>query len=228
MEYIIGINYEGGKIIKHIKKYTNCIAYANLQIAMDAPYHSPPRIADEKIRSTGRSESQFNDYDEEKLKNKFEEILRFIKEKYKNIKLVIQIARGRSAEPTFTEIIKPILDKINIINYEYKFGYKSKDYYFPSNNDEFVFLNYGMFAELSESIKIEVGEICNPNISYDILDNITKYTGKAIFIKDKKNILNYFKDIKKLKLFGIADDMKFITPDVYKKSDIINLINMSV
>ena len=33
-----GINFEGGKIIKYILQSKNCIAYANIQIAMDAPY----------------------------------------------------------------------------------------------------------------------------------------------------------------------------------------------
>ncbi len=45
----VGINYEGGKIISHVLKYPQqCIAYANCQIAMDAPYHG--RVADESHR----------------------------------------------------------------------------------------------------------------------------------------------------------------------------------
>ena len=41
----VGINFEAGKIITHIKDCPNCVGYANLQIAMDAPYHG--RVADE-------------------------------------------------------------------------------------------------------------------------------------------------------------------------------------
>ena len=40
-----GINFEGGKIIKHILQSNYCKGYANVQIAMDAPYHG--RVADE-------------------------------------------------------------------------------------------------------------------------------------------------------------------------------------
>ncbi len=53
-----GINFEGGKIIKYILESKNCIAYANIQIAMDAPYDGC--VADEKLRNLGRSELQFD------------------------------------------------------------------------------------------------------------------------------------------------------------------------
>ncbi len=53
-----GINFEGGKIIKYILQSKKCIAYANIQIAMDAPYNG--RVADEKLRNLGRSELQFD------------------------------------------------------------------------------------------------------------------------------------------------------------------------
>ena len=61
-KFVIGINFEGGKIIKHIKQYKQCIGYVNCQIAMDAPYHVPSRIANNCVRSNGRSESQFKYY----------------------------------------------------------------------------------------------------------------------------------------------------------------------
>jgi hypothetical protein len=229
--YVSGINYEGGKIIEHIKKFSNCVAYANCQIAMDAPYHDSPRIADESVRSTGRSESQFHGYDENKLKDKLLEIFSVIRSKYPGVKIIIQIARGRSAEPTFHEVIKPVLDRLGITNFETKYGYRSTDYYVPTDKEPFVFVNYGMFAELSSNIKVEVGEICNPVVTYDI----TKYNATAdpessftienrqSFEGDGNNILNHL-DFKKLTLFGIADDMKFITPVDYKKEHIMWLV----
>ena len=109
---IVGINYEGGKIISHILKSENCIAYANCQIAMDAPYHG--RVADETIRSKGRSEVQFPGYTDEYLISQLEQIFNYIKKNYPNIKIVIQIARGRSAVSMKDEIIGPILSKLNI------------------------------------------------------------------------------------------------------------------
>jgi hypothetical protein len=228
-DHVIGINFEGGKIINHIKQYEQCIAYANCQIAMDAPYHDVPRIADETVRSSGRSENQFKGYDEEKLKNKLEEILNLINTKYSGTRLVIQIARGRSSEPTFIEVIKPILEKIGIIDVVTKYGYRSENYYIPPDDLPFVFLNYGMFAELSDNIPIEVGEICNPIITYDIInytpDTGFKFENMKSFEKDNKNILNKFSYIKKLTLFGIADDMKFITPDIYNKKHVLRMID---
>jgi len=229
IDHVMGINFEGGKIINHIKKYEQCIAYANCQVAMDAPYHDVPRVADESVRSSGRSESQFKGYDEEKLKNKLEEILSLINEKYPRIRLIIQIARGRSSEPTFVEVIKPVLDKVGIIDVVTKYGYRTENYYVPPNKDPFVFLNYGMFAELSCNISVEVGEICNPVITYDVTnykpDTGFEFKNKKSFEKDDKNILNEIVDIKKLTLFGIADEMKFITPDIYNKEHVISMID---
>jgi hypothetical protein len=229
--YVAGINFEGGKIINHIKQYEQCVAYANCQIAMDAPYHEVPRVADESVRSSGRSESQFRGYDEEELKRKLEEILNLIKGKFPDpkIKLVIQIARGRSSEPTFQEVIKPVLDKLNITNVITKYGYRSTDYYVPSNDTPFVFLNYGMFAELSENISIQVGEICNPVVTYDVTnydsDRGFTFGNRQSFEADEKNILNEIDSIKKLTLFGIADQMKFITPVEYTKEHVIGMID---
>ena len=40
----------------------------------------------------------------------------------------------------------------------------------------------------------------------------------------RKNILNKVPDIKKITLFGIADDMKFITPNEYSSEHIQDLV----
>ena len=156
-------------------------------------------------------------------------ILQLIKNKYPYVKLVIQIARGRSAEPTYNEIIKPILDKIRITNVILKYGYRRRDYYEPEDDTPFVFFNYGMFGELSDNIKVKVGEICNPVITYDILNYDSEkgfeFVEKEEIFEDNLNILNSFNDIKKIILFGIADEMEFVTPDIYKKIDIYKIIN---
>jgi len=85
-----------------------------------------------------------------------------------------------------------------------------------------------MFAELSNDIKVNVGEICNPVITYDInsycLPNGFNYDGKVSFERDDKNILNTFRDIKKLKLFGIDDMMPFVTPDIYRKDHVMAMV----
>lgn len=222
---IVGINYEGGKIISHILKSENCIAYANCQIAMDAPYHG--RVADESIRSKGRSELQFPGYTDEYLISQFQEIFNYIKINYPDIKIVIQIARGRSAVPMKDEIIGPILSKLKITDYEFKSGYRSTDYYTPRDTKEFVFVNIGMFAVLTNVGNTKVGQICNPTETI-IATELT--TDKKILsdysvtsFDDKKNILSNM-TFQKIKLIGIADTMPFVTPDVYPKLSIDELI----
>lgn len=63
----IGINYEAGNIVRHITKFEGCVGYANIQVAMDAPFAD--RVADETVRRLGRSELQYisHDYDEDTL-----------------------------------------------------------------------------------------------------------------------------------------------------------------
>ncbi len=227
----VGINFEGGKIIRYIKNSPKCVAYANCQIAMDAPYQG--RVADETHRSKGRSELNFPGYDEVKLKNKLTEIFEYIKSIYSGIKIVIQIARGRAADPTFVEVLKPVLDSlgINETQYSVHFGYRTENYFnYSEEPNQFVFVNYGMFAVLSNKEEVGVGEICNPVITRDIIDyknsNFVVNPYSDTF-EDDRNILNYSSlNIKKIKLFGIADDMKFVTPDIYTKEAAESLLTI--
>ncbi|CAM9493058.1 unnamed protein product, partial [Ectocarpus fasciculatus] len=165
----IGINYEGDKIISHILQYDSCVAFANIQIAMDAPFHSPPRIADETVRQEGRSELQFEGYNERELKHRLKTILEWVYRNYGETKVVFQIARGRAAASTAKEVLLPVLDLSGIDNYELCFGYRSSDYYVPASDVPFVFINYGMFAVLREIRPcLPVGTICNPIVSVNI------------------------------------------------------------
>lgn len=232
----VGINYEGGKIIDHVSSFSGCMYYANCQICMDAPYKTNPRVADEKLRSKGRSECQFEGYDEVKLvqlmMRVFEEVKSLSREN--SVKVVIQIARGRAAECTAVEVILPILAKLGITNFETVFGYRSGSYFSPSDESEsFIFVNYGMFAELS-SDDLVVGDLCNPILSHCITcyDDLAGFNVKDTEDKcwrrresDDKNILNRFPDseIKHMTIFGIEDDMPFITPDLYRAEHIEKL-----
>ena len=80
--YVIGVNFEAGKIIDNVRHLPNCLAYANCQISMDAPFSD--RVADDAIRTVGRSELAFvsHGYDENALILKFREIVSSIKDKY--------------------------------------------------------------------------------------------------------------------------------------------------
>jgi len=229
-----GINFEGGKIIKHILQSKYCRAYANVQIAMDAPYHG--RVADEKLRDKGRSELQFPakyGYSDILVQCKIFRIIEYIQEKYPDTKIVMQIARGRSGLSMYDAVLRPVLFPMGLItsdgvpkNSKLKvvYGYKSTDYYQCSRvKSNFVFINIGMFAVLSNVNNVRVGSICNPIITYDIADTDMNVNGKYTF--NNKNILNTFTDIPKIILCGIADDMRFITPDVYSKQQINTLLH---
>ena len=234
METGIGINYEGGKIISHILRYDNCVAYANLQIAMDAPFHTPPRVADESVRREGRSELQFKGYHEEALKYRLRIVLEWVYRNYEDTKVVLQIARGRSAAATAKEVLLPVLDLCGIDYYELCFGYRSTDYYTPTDDVPFVFVNYGMFAVLQEpSQELSVGTICNPIETVNI-NNYNPDTGqweievdRMRFRGEEKNILNDFDlTVPKITLLGLADELPFVTPDRYNSKHIRALCSM--
>ena len=216
---IIGINYEAGKIITHILKYDNCIGYANIQIAMDAPYHG--RVASEEVRSAGRSETFFPCYNEKYLTLQLRSIFQYIKDIYGDTKIVIQIARGRAAKPMYDEVLNPIIINSGLTNIIFVNGYRSKDYYQPKDKEKFVFVNIGMFAVLQNVEKVEVAEICNPNETI-IINNMTDFERdhEITNFDDDKNILNNF-SFQKITLAGISDDMPFVTPDKYPK-ELIN------
>jgi len=86
-----------------------------------------------------------------------------------------------------------------------------------------------MFAELSDNIPIQVGEICNPVVTYDVTnyDSVRgfEFGNRQSFETDERNILNEIESIKRLTLFGIADQMKFITPAEYTKENVIGMID---
>jgi len=229
-----GINFEGGKIIKYILESKNCIAYANVQIAMDAPYNG--RVADEKLRNLGRSELQFDkkyEYSDLFVQCKLYSILEYVNNKYPNTKIIIQIARGRSGISMFDEVLKPIMKILglvdnnnNLISRKCKiiYGYRSTDYFnYSSQKNNFVFINIGMFAVLTNYKNIRVGQICNPLITFDVLNTDMEISEKYLF-NDKKNILNKIDNISKIILYGIADDMPFITPHEYSIKKINKLI----
>ncbi len=87
-----------------------------------------------------------------------------------------------------------------------------------------------MFAVLTEPEKVYVGQLCNPVITYNISNYDNDLKEFAIeeteydFTLDSKNILNNFNQIQKIKLFGIGDCMKFVTPEIYDVNAIRKMI----
>lgn len=241
--YNIGINYEGGKIIRHIlENYKGqCIGYANVQIVMDAPYAPTPRVAPDNIRGVNRSEVQFDPECDSRtihglnlLFDKIDQI-----QTQPDFEIIIQVARGKSAQ----WMINDVLNKFMLTKkYRYRFvtGYRRKDYFKGEISGNFIFINIGMFAVLDEdkyhcvdknnNEELKVGQICNPIYTYDINRYINGifYIGsrKPDNFKDESNLLNGINEIKPLTLFGIDDGMPFILPTIYMPHDINNLRNL--
>jgi hypothetical protein len=223
---IIGINYEAGKTIQHVRFKDACLGYANIQIAMDAPYQG--RVANESVRKQKRSELQFEGYNEPKLKRQLAKIFGLIKAEFPGVKVVIQIARGRAAKSTYEDVIQPVLTEVGIIDAEIISGYRRKNYWTPSGAEKFVYVNFGMYAVLTNNNAVGVGEICNPVMTRNVLG----YSEDKGFIlspiefkfSDKKNLLLRLPEIKPIYLFGIADDMPFITKDEYSEGAVDELL----
>ena len=225
-EKIVGINFEGGKIVSHMSKSPACVAYANIQIGMDAPYDE--QIATEELRLKGRSETQFPGYNEIQMIHDLKMIFEYIMKNYP-CNLIIQIARGKSAVETESSILVPLLESLSITNYVIRHGYKNNTFMIDFPADQFVFVNIGMFARLTHTKIVLPGTICNPVETIDILSiSNTKFIFSPqlrIHSTDKKNILNKFGCyFKPLKLYGIADNMSFITPTEYPMELISSLL----
>jgi hypothetical protein len=130
---------------------------------MDAPYHD--RIADDTHRTKGRSETNFSGYKEYLLIENLKKIFEYINKEHPKVKKVIQIARGRSSIQMFDEVIKPLLDSLDINEKDYivQYGYRTINYYDCKDlKEDFIFVNICMFAVLTDIDDLYVGQLCNP------------------------------------------------------------------
>jgi len=217
---------------------------------MDAPFHVPPRIADESRRSKGRSELQFAGYNESRLKDTLLAVLEVVRSEHPGVTLVVQIARGRASAATFAEVIEPLLLQSDIKCFHVVSGYRSSNYYRPSDAQPFVFLNYGMFAVLRDGEGVDalaVGELCNPVAavgvqSYDTATGQFGFEagcgeeeGRICFQRfdDEKNLLRRLalvrrlgveKRLREVALLGLADHMSFVTPTEYNGAHVSALL----
>jgi hypothetical protein len=251
-ELPLGINFEGGKIIKFIReKFGNKMAgYSNFQISMDAPFHGME--ANDNFRSKGPSEKYIKDYNymdnESSITNALMEVINFACTNNVNT-IVIQIARGRSGIVFFNndivtklkmlgslEFIKIIENKyflydFSVCNIKKKiiltFGYRSSDYFNMDKKDElnekFVFVNIGMYARL-DNIKIPSGKLCIPVETYSMtIDNNTKVIKDKLEFTDDILLKSNYK-FDRIKLIGIDDTMPFVTTTDYKLTDFFNSV----
>lgn len=223
--HIYAVNYEGGKIIEHATKSTNCLAYANLQIAMDAPFNNI--VASYETRLRGATETQISDYDELSLLSTLNTIFDYVMSNFNNILIVIQIARGKARVKTI-DLISDILIRILKSGNRYIIycGYKTTDY-FVISDEKFVFINIGMVARLTFVHKFSAGTIFNPKLTFDLnkIDDEIKIVGMRTHLH-KMNIVNNFDFVHPIILFGLDDFMPFVTPDAYAVDDFQKLINI--
>jgi hypothetical protein len=243
----LGINYEGGKIIKHIKnRYSNILSgYSNFQIAMDAPFDDME--APEELRAKGPAEKIIPDYNymnnKSTIFNALIEVVNFCCASRTNT-IVFQIARGRSGFVFFNDDIIPNLKllgnieflgmkdnkytiyKFNVCGVEKRiiltFGYRSTDYFnMPSEEIEgsFVFVNIGMYARLDFNPKITSGMLCVPVETYSmVIEDDNKVIKDKLEFSDDILLRSAYK-FEKIRLIGIADDMPFVTTKDYKLGD---------
>lgn len=202
---IIGINYEGGK---SVPRHPSCMGWINIQVCSDKSFGGG--IVDEQTMSEQR-------FDKEKHKNDLSIIFRQIHHVYPEMQIVIRVARGRSAIDTIDQVLLPVIIDAGLNRVQFVM-----DNYTPAVDDQspFVFVNYGMFAEVSDDASCAPGEICNPVITEEIVackDGIFQCANRQSTTDDEKNIMLRFSCFRNMILYGIADDM----PDNYKEKDIM-------
>ena len=116
---------------------------------MDAPYNG--RVADETLRNLGISELQFDKkyrYSDLYVQCQIYSIFEYIKKKYPETKIIIQIARGRSGISMFNDVLKPVMNILGFIDKKEQliskkcnivYGYRTSDYFkYSYQRNDFV------------------------------------------------------------------------------------------
>ena len=156
----------------------------------------------EAVRSAGRSETQFSGYDPELLSRRLRLVLSAAVDGARRHiccsgRLVLQIARGRTANEFFEREVAPVLQQLAPVQIQVFNGYRSTTYFplpkvAPGDGVDatarstrrgggrrrsvgggagtaFVLVNIGMFACLSKSaLALAPGTVCIPHRTIDI------------------------------------------------------------
>ncbi len=231
---VLGINYEGGKAIHKARQTTNCLATYNLQIAMDAPFEKD-QIATEDVRNKGRTETQLGASDSDiirQLLKPLQHAINIVGKNDKNTKLIIQIARGRSSQPFYDNVVKVALKQCNVpfdqlVIYN---GYRTANYpIFSSIKSKYVYVNIGMFGRLT--LNVVPGTIYSVKQTYVIDPSKTSKETTPIHNIQLLNILNHQNQdnglllLPSCHLISIPDTFPFVTPDNYDQKSIMALFN---
>ena len=161
---VLGINYEAGKSIHQAitKATTNCIACFNIQIAMDAPFEDG-NAAPEAVRNQGRTETHLGASDKETIRQLVPPLQEAVRLAFgsagtEQSQLIIQIARGRSSEPFWQDVVQPALAQCSNVPPSNKLirinGYRTLNYpKFETIDSSFVYVNIGMFGRLTTDVE---------------------------------------------------------------------------
>jgi hypothetical protein len=208
-------NYEGGKIVDYAQQSKLLAGYANIQLAMDAPFFG--RTADTDARRAapgGRVELTFPDYDEGAVLTSLKEAFSAIREKQGRTHMLylFQVARGTAAAATKRDLLVPAMNAAGITDFGISTGYRSANY-FRQPKRPFTFVNVGMAASLSKT-SLPTGELCVPATSHDVRqrENGQMWVGR---MREHKDDLLVDAGFTAINLFGIEDDMPFITEENY-------------
>ena len=138
--------------------------------------------------------------------------------------IVIQIARGRSAE-AFEQKLAPLLSAAKDIVVKYVHGYRTTSYFTANDHGgaRFIFVNIGMFARLSPNVK--PGEVFIPSMSIDVAWNDEDVRDHLNVLKTRKHAGSMGSlPFPRMVLIGIEDDMNFVTPEHYSEEDFTRVL----
>ena len=151
---VLGVNYEAGKGIRAARLSEHCRGAYGIQIAMDAPFQQGSD-SQEAERARGRTEVRLGG---EEVDSSVRAQLAPVVAKAAAAcgddgRLIVQVARGRSAAEFYGAVVRPVLDGCGVRELVLATGYRSTDLPdFARLARPFVYLNVGMFGRLSPDV----------------------------------------------------------------------------
>ena len=221
---VLGVNYEGGKCVEHAVSSPLCIAAYNCQISMDSPFEEG-EAAPEHVRKQGRTESQMG-VEDASLRAQLRPVLADAAAKATaagaSCRLVVQVARGRSAEPFWDAVVKPVLDDVGAERYALVRGYRTSDFpKFELDRVPFVYVNVGMFGRLTPSVR--PGVVHAVEATHVIDDGSTPAAPRLASCVEHGGHDSALLLLPPCRLVSIPDSFPFVTPEHYKRESLAAL-----
>lgn len=230
----LGVNYEGHKITEHALR-CGAVCTLNMQVAMDAPFLG--EVADEATRATGPAEASFSGFDRGVMLEGISKGINACAGECRRLgatTLVVQVARGRSAQSFLETSIAPYLPAD--LDVKIYCGYQSVDFFPPpAAKVLFGFINIGMFARLTAGVL--PGEVfaCVDGLAVQATSGVGALrvvagawqdakAGRGIAVGSHGSVLAA--GLPLVRLLGIADDMPFVTPSDYSRDELLALFDV--